>query len=128
MSDLTMLEDARESYALGGTGSDFKDVYFARLKEFDRWLASVKAETLRDAAREILSIASDPWDKYTPAARWLRASANRIEDRAEWPEAHGEEREFRRPMLVAVLALCEAHIAQQPADIITKLADKWGEA
>ena len=36
-----------------------------------------------------------------------------IEDKAEWPEARGEEKEHRRPYLVAVLALCEAHIAYQ---------------
>ena len=34
-----------------------------------------------------------------------------IEDRKEWPEARGAERERRRPYLRAVLALCEAHIA-----------------
>lgn len=51
-----------------------------------------------------------------------------IQDRAEWPEARGEERERRRPMLAAVLALCAAHIAQQPADIVTKLDEKWGES
>ena len=49
-----------------------------------------------------------------------------IEDRAEWPEARGEERERRRPMLRAVLALCEAHISQQPSNIIDNLAKKWG--
>ena len=50
-----------------------------------------------------------------------------IEDRADWPEARGEERERRRPMLRAVLALCEAHIAQQPADLIDNLRERWGD-
>ena len=51
-----------------------------------------------------------------------------IEDRVEWPDASGEERERRRPMLRAVLALCEAHIGQQPESIITDLAAKWRES
>ena len=50
-----------------------------------------------------------------------------IADRVEWPEAAGAERDRRRPMLAAVLALCEAHIDQQPAGIITDLAAKWKE-
>lgn len=47
-----------------------------------------------------------------------------IEDRVEWPEAKGDEREFRRPRLRAVLALCEAHIAEHP-DLIGSLAERW---
>ena len=51
-----------------------------------------------------------------------------IEDRVDWPQARGEERERRRPMLRAVLATCEAHIEQQPEDIIDKLHERWGES
>ena len=51
-----------------------------------------------------------------------------IEDRTEWPDAKGEERERRRPILAAVLALCKAHIGQQPDDIIDRLAEKWGRS
>ena len=36
-----------------------------------------------------------------------------IDDKAEWPEAKGRERERRRPYLRAILALCEAHIAYE---------------
>ena len=38
-----------------------------------------------------------------------------IDDKAEWPEAEGDERDRRRPYLAAVLALCEAHIAYHEA-------------
>lgn len=48
-----------------------------------------------------------------------------IEDRVEWPQASGRERERRRPMLVAVLALCEAHMVLHEG-LIGILADKWG--
>jgi uncharacterized protein YjbI with pentapeptide repeats len=54
---------------------------------------------------------------------WLR---DLIADRVDWPGASGPEPERRRPMIRAVLALCEAHIAQQPADIIDGLAERWG--
>lgn len=36
-----------------------------------------------------------------------------IEDKVNWPEAEGPERERRRPYLRAILALCEAHINYQ---------------
>ena len=63
------------------------------------------------------------WQNHT-----LEDLADLIADRVKWPDAEGEERERRRPMLKAVLALCEAHIAQQPEGIIADLAEKWGEA
>lgn len=48
-----------------------------------------------------------------------------IEDRAEWPEATGAERERRRPILAAVLTLAEAHAAYH-STLIPALAEKWG--
>lgn len=48
-----------------------------------------------------------------------------IEGRADWPEATGDERDRRRPMLRAVLALCEAHIGQHEG-LIESLAERWG--
>lgn len=51
-----------------------------------------------------------------------------IHDRVDWPEAKGNQRDKRRPMLIAVHALCLAHIAQQPDDIITNLDKKWNHA
>ena len=47
-----------------------------------------------------------------------------IEDRAEWPEATGKERERRRPILAAVLALAEAH-TEYHAELVPALAKKW---
>ena len=48
-----------------------------------------------------------------------------IADKTEWPEATGEERERRRPILAAVLALAQAH-TEYHADIVQTLAKKWG--
>lgn len=42
----------------------------------------------------------------------------------DWPSAEGEERERRRPILAAVAATCDAHIAANP-NIITELEKKW---
>jgi uncharacterized protein YjbI with pentapeptide repeats len=50
--------------------------------------------------------------------------ADLIADRAEWPEATGAERERRRPILAAVLALCEAHTAYH-AGVVEELAVRW---
>ena len=61
---------------------------------------------------------------YQPDAPWritigcwrgrtLDGLRDLIEDRVEWPEAGGDERDRRRPYLRAILALCEAHIAYQ---------------
>lgn len=47
-----------------------------------------------------------------------------IADDVEWPEAEGDEREKRRPFLVATAALMEAQAAYYP-NLITELAEKW---
>ncbi len=47
-----------------------------------------------------------------------------IEDRDEWPEATGEERERRRPALAAAYALAKAH-TEYHADKIEELARIW---
>ena len=47
-----------------------------------------------------------------------------IADKTGWPEATGEERERRRPILAAVLNLAQAH-AEYHADLIPALAKKW---
>ena len=43
-----------------------------------------------------------------------------------WPEARGEERERRRPILAAVTDMCDAHIAANP-NVIAELAE-WHTA
>ena len=43
----------------------------------------------------------------------------------EWPEATGDERERRRPLLAAVLAFCDAHTAYH-SGVIDDLAARWG--
>ena len=48
-----------------------------------------------------------------------------IADETEWPEAAGPERERRRPILAAVLALCEAHSVYH-ADKLDAVVQKWG--
>lgn len=47
-----------------------------------------------------------------------------IADKVDWPEARGDEREKRRPFLVAVAALMEAQIAYYP-NLIAELEEKW---
>lgn len=44
---------------------------------------------------------------------------------AEWPEATGDERERRRPILAAILAFCDAHVAYHEG-IIDGLSARWG--
>lgn len=43
-------------------------------------------------------------------------------DRIAWPEAVGEERERRRPLLAAIRTTCLAFIDQMPADLIEQHA------
>lgn len=45
-----------------------------------------------------------------------------LADRIDWPEAVGEERDRRRPLLVAIRATCAAFIDQMPADLIDRHA------
>lgn len=45
-----------------------------------------------------------------------------IADRVDWPEAVGEERERRRPLLMAIRATCAAFVDQMPADLIDRHA------
>lgn len=45
-----------------------------------------------------------------------------LADRVDWPEAVGEERERRRPLLAAIRTTCDAFIAQMPADLIEQHA------
>lgn len=48
--------------------------------------------------------------------------ADLLADRIDWPEAVGEERERRRPLLRAVHDTCLAFIDQMPADLIEQHA------
>ena len=57
--------------------------------------------------------------------RTLNDLQDLIADRTEWPEATGDERERRRPILAAVLALAQAH-TEYHAGIVPALAKKWG--
>lgn len=52
----------------------------------------------------------------------LEDFADLLADRIDWPEAVGEERERRRPLLAAIRATCAAFIAQMPADLIDRHA------
>ena len=44
----------------------------------------------------------------------------------EWPEARGEERQKREPLIRATLALFDAHAAYH-GDVIESLREKWGD-
>ena len=48
-----------------------------------------------------------------------------VETDVDWPEATGVERDRRRPILAAQLALCEAH-AEYHTDKLTTAVEKWG--
>ena len=48
------------------------------------------------------------------------------DDDGDWPEARGDERERRRPLLQAILTMFDAHTANYP-DIIDDLAERWTE-
>ena len=56
--------------------------------------------------------------------RTLNDLQDLIADRTEWPEATGDERERRRPILAAVLATAQAH-TEYHAGIVPALAKKW---
>ena len=47
------------------------------------------------------------------------------DDDDDWPEARGEERERRRPLLQAILSVFDAHVANHP-DIIDDINNYWG--
>lgn len=48
--------------------------------------------------------------------------ADLLADRIDWPEAEGEERERRRPLLRAIHATCLAFVDQMPSDLIDRHA------
>ena len=52
----------------------------------------------------------------------LEEFADLLADRIDWPEAEGEERERRRPLLRAIYATCLAFIDQMPSDPIERHA------
>lgn len=49
-----------------------------------------------------------------------------IADRTEWPEAEGDERESRRPILQGLLAMCEAYAAKYP-NAVEELQEIYGD-
>ena len=49
------------------------------------------------------------WENHT-----LDDLRDLIADKIEWPEATGEEREVRRPILAGLLAMCDAYAAKHP--------------
>lgn len=57
------------------------------------------------------------WKHHT-----LDELADLLADRIDWPEAKGEERERRRPLLRAIHATCLAFIDQMPSDLIDRHA------
>lgn len=52
----------------------------------------------------------------------LEDFADLLADRINWPEAVGEERERRRPLLRAIHATCLVFIDQMPSDLIEQHA------
>ena len=48
------------------------------------------------------------------------------DDEEDWPEARGDEREQRQPLLQAILRVFDAHVANHPG-MIARLAERWGD-
>jgi hypothetical protein len=67
--------EVRECFQASAEGLDFKRVYYERGETFDRWLAEVKAEALREAAEALRAedMAHDRW-----YAEGLERRADRI--------------------------------------------------
>jgi hypothetical protein len=138
LRDLLGLDTLRGAN-LGGAnlrGADLRDanLWGADLRDANRWGAD-----LRDAIGGVLRIDGLPSGQVTMVPTcdgwritigcWTEHSladlAALIADEDEWPEATGAERERRRPLLAAVLALAEAH-ATYHADALAAVAH-WAE-
>lgn len=120
-------------------GADLRgaDLYGADLYGADLWGADLSRADLRGAIHEhIMPInagASGVGALYPQADGWhvsigcwrhhtLDELADLLADRIDWPEAVGEERERRRPLLRAVHDTCLAFIDQMPDDLIDRHA------
>lgn len=123
--------DLRGAYLRGA------DLAWADLARADLAGACLAGANLRGAVHEhIMPInagASGTGALYPSADRWrisigcwkhhtLDELDDLLADRTEWPEAVGEERERRRPLLRAVHATCLAFVDQMPSDLIDRHA------
>lgn len=116
------------------SGADLSGAY---LSGADLYGASLRVAYLRGALHEhIMPInagASGMGALYPQAEGWrvsigcwrhhtLDELGDLLADRIDWPEAVGEERERRRPLLRAIHATCLAFIDQMPSDLIDRHA------
>jgi hypothetical protein len=84
-SDMTTVpngDEVREAYQSSGDGLDYKRRYFERGDEFDAWIATLRAEVYRDAARLITQV--EP--AYGNTTAWVYPG-NRAAERALVEEA-----------------------------------------
>ena len=127
---------------LSGANLSGADLYRADLRGADLYRADLSGAylyraDLRGAMHEhIMPInagASGVGALYPQAEGWrvsiacwrhhtLDELADLLADRIDWPEAVGEERERRRPLLAAIRATCDAFIDQMPSDLIDRHA------
>lgn len=113
------------------------DLYRADLYRADLYGADLRGADLSGALHEhILPInagASGMGALYPQAEGWrvaigcwrhhtLEDFADLLTDRIDWPEAVGEERERRRPLLRAIYTTCLAFTDQMPSDLIDRHA------
>lgn len=113
------------------------DLYGADLYRADLYRADLRGANLHGAIHEhIMPInagASGMGALYPQADGWhvsigcwrhhtLEDFADLLADRINWPEAVGEERERRRPLLRAIHATCLVFIDQMPSDLIDRHA------
>lgn len=122
---------------LSGADLSGADLWGADLYGADLYGADLRGADLRGAIHEhIMPInagASGVGALYPQADGWhvsigcwrhhtLDELADLLADRIDWPEAVGEERERRRPLLRAIHATFLAFIDQMPSDLIDRHA------
>ena len=86
MTDYTpTLDELREAYQATGDGLDFKRRHDERAAEFDRAIAKVKADALREAGERYEPLVGGPYFPKVVSC-FLRAEAARIESEAGEPQ------------------------------------------
>ena len=131
--------DLREA-SLRGAILHGADLRWADLREADLRWADLHGASLRGVLGGLVALPTTPSGAgyLAPTSEGWRVTIGCWRDHtlddlrvlvadpeAEWPEATGDERERRRPLLAAVLAFCEAHAAYH-SEVIDDLAARWG--
>ena len=125
---------------LRGAGLWDANLWDANLSDANLWGANLGGANLSDAtgaqgvALGVSGLLSGDSTLYPTRDGWLLAVGcwqgtpdalrTMIATDYGWPEATGHECARRRPSLLALLALCDDHIARHP-DVVADLAKRW---